>query len=218
MGSILTRSEPESSDSENSGDDDGDEGAKGKTTIANIEARSRAMDAEAAREAELDMKELQDAAAAGEIESDDLEDMDHDEADDGEGGPNEPVKVLTSSEREAEKKAGGPDVFTVQRRLRHCVRVLKNFKKLGKGRCGVLSRAGYAANPAFATLRPRADYVSQLISDIASYYGYNEFLAEKLFNMFPVDEVNPLMSVICNHTDSFCRQLSSSRPMRFLGR
>jgi ribosomal RNA methyltransferase Nop2 len=54
---------------------------------------------------------------------------------DEEGGPSEPVKILTPEEREVEKKAGGPDVLTVQRRLRHCVRVLQNFKKLGKGRC-----------------------------------------------------------------------------------
>jgi ribosomal RNA methyltransferase Nop2 len=27
------------------------------------------------------------------------------------------------------------------------------------------------------------------VADIASYYGYNDFLAEKLFNLFPVDEV-----------------------------
>lgn len=46
------------------------------------------------------------------------------------------------------------------------------------------------------TLRPRADYVSQLVSDIASYYGYNEFLAEKLFNMFPVGEVSRFMSTL----------------------
>ncbi len=31
--------------------------------------------------------------------------------------------------------------------------------------------------------------MQQLISDIASYYGYNEFLAEKLFQLFPVAEV-----------------------------
>ena len=51
------------------------------------------------------------------------------------------------------------------------------------------------------TLRPRVDYVSHLISDIASYYGYNEFLAEKLFNMFPVGEV--AFSVVCSlqHAD-----------------
>ncbi|KAF9649877.1 NOL1/NOP2/sun family putative RNA met [Thelephora ganbajun] len=166
---IPTRSQSGSSDSEDSGSEDRGRKAKGKTTIANMEARSRAMDAEAAKEAELDMQELRDAVVAGEMESENLEEMDSDEGDDEKGGPSEPVKILTLEEREAEKKAGGPDVFTVQRRLRHCVRVLENFKKLGKG-------------------RPRADYVSQLISDIASYYGYNEFLAEKLFNMFPVGE------------------------------
>lgn len=37
--------------------------------------------------------------------------------------------------------------------------------------------------------RSRSEYVQQLISDIASYYGYNEFLAEKLFQLFPVAEV-----------------------------
>jgi len=68
------------------------------------------------------------------------------------------------------------------------------------------------------TLRPRADYVSQLVSDIASYYGYNEFLAEKLFNMFPVGEVAFLVSTVCNTLTLFCRLSSSSKPMRSLGR
>ena len=38
-------------------------------------------------------------------------------------------------------------------------------------------------------IRSRSEYVQQLISDIASYYGYNDFLAEKLFQLFPVSEV-----------------------------
>lgn len=37
--------------------------------------------------------------------------------------------------------------------------------------------------------RSRSEYVQQLMSDIASYYGYNDFLAEKLFQLFPVAEV-----------------------------
>lgn len=37
--------------------------------------------------------------------------------------------------------------------------------------------------------RSRSEYVQQLISDIANYYGYNDFLAEKLFQLFPVAEV-----------------------------
>lgn len=158
-----------------------------------MEARSRAMDAEAAMEAELDMQELQDAVAAGEVEDGGLDGVDDDEGDDEEGRSSEPVKVLTSEEREAEKKAGGPDVFTVQRRLRHCVRVLQNFKTLGKGRYVVaLCTLVLVTERTLATYRPRANYVSQLISDIAGYYGYNEFLAEKLFNMFPVGEVSPI--------------------------
>ena len=36
----------------------------------------------------------------------------------------------------------------------------------------------------------RSEYISQLISDIAGYYGYNEFLAEKLFQLFSVNEVS----------------------------
>lgn len=36
--------------------------------------------------------------------------------------------------------------------------------------------------------RSRSEYVAQLISDIASYYGYNNFLTEKLFQLFPVSE------------------------------
>jgi ribosomal RNA methyltransferase Nop2 len=144
---ILTGSEPESSDSDDSGSEGGGNKAKEKTTFANMEALSRTMDTEAAKEAELDMQELQDAIAAGEMEDDNLEELD-----DEEGGPSEPVKVLTSEGREAEKNAGGPDVFTVQRRLRHCVRVLEDFKKLGKGRCGnVLLSAGSDAKHALIT-------------------------------------------------------------------
>ena len=37
--------------------------------------------------------------------------------------------------------------------------------------------------------RSRAEYVSQIISDIASNYGYNEFLAERLFHLFTINEV-----------------------------
>ncbi|KAG9031849.1 rRNA (cytosine-C5-)-methyltransferase nop2, partial [Tulasnella sp. UAMH 9824] len=36
--------------------------------------------------------------------------------------------------------------------------------------------------------RSRSEHVEQLLQDIASYYGYNEFLTEKLFNLFSVSE------------------------------
>jgi len=133
---IPTGSGLESSESSDSGSEDGDKRVKGKTTIANMEARSRAMDAEAVREAELDMHELQDAVAAGEGGDDDFDGMDGDEDGAEDGGPSEPVKILTPAQREAEKKAGGPDLITVQRRLRYCVRALENFRKFAEGRYG----------------------------------------------------------------------------------
>ncbi|KAJ1553691.1 rRNA (cytosine-C5-)-methyltransferase nop2, partial [Nowakowskiella sp. JEL0078] len=61
------------------------------------------------------------------------------------------------------------DIAIVHTRLQECIRILNDFKELGDG-------------------RSRAEYVQQLLKDIATYYGYNEFLAEKLFNLFPASE------------------------------
>ncbi len=62
--------------------------------------------------------------------------------------------------------------------------------------------------------RSRAEYTEQLISDIASYYGYNEFLAEKLFQLFPVAEVcvNP------SRSDSFGLMIQPTRQLNSLKR
>ncbi|KAJ1309836.1 hypothetical protein OPQ81_006601 [Rhizoctonia solani] len=79
-------------------------------------------------------------------------------------------KLPTAEEREKEKTEGGPDVQEVQMRMAECVKVLNDFKNLA------------------AEGRSRSEYTEQLISDIASYYGYNEFLAEKLFELFSVSE------------------------------
>ncbi|KAL0947017.1 hypothetical protein HGRIS_013161 [Hohenbuehelia grisea] len=154
-----------SSDSDSDASEEDDEE---RVTMANMEARSRALDAAAAAEAELDAEELQRAAEAGEDDDDDDLDMDVDgDADEVDA---EPFHLPTAEEREAEEKAGVPDVLVVQRRMRECVKVLGKFKKRAeKGRA-------------------RSEYISQLVADIASYYGYNDFLTEKLFQLFPVAE------------------------------
>lgn len=103
-----------------------------------MEARSRALDAKALREAQLDVEEMQAAVREGEEDGDDFggeEDEEGEgeegEGEDGEGG----FQLPTAEEREEEKAAGGPQVHVVQRRMRECVRVLGNFRKLGtKGR------------------------------------------------------------------------------------
>ncbi|KAF9053574.1 NOL1/NOP2/sun family putative RNA met [Hymenopellis radicata] len=150
---------PTGSDNSDSDDDE-------PVTMANMEARSRALDAQALEEAELDADELRQAAFN---EEDDEDEFDMDDAED-EVGDEDKFHLPTAEEREVEKTQGGPDVQTVQRRMRECARVLGRFKKL--------------AEPG----RSRSEYTEQILSDIASYYGYNDFLAEKLFQLFPVDE------------------------------
>lgn len=95
-----------------------------------MEARSRALDAQAAQDAELDAEEMRNAQLAGEDEGDDFGNADDDEdMEDEEDGDEDAFHLPTAEEREEEKKIGGPDVHVVQRRMRECVRVLGNFKK-----------------------------------------------------------------------------------------
>jgi ribosomal RNA methyltransferase Nop2 len=102
------------------------------------------------------------------IEGDDDE-MDDDDDDDLE----ERFDLPSLEEREAEKASGVGQggLRRIERRLGELIRVLADWGKLG-GKDG----------------RSRADYMEQLVSDIATYYGYNEFLAEKLLQFFPLSE------------------------------
>ncbi|KAF8969971.1 NOL1/NOP2/sun family-domain-containing protein [Flammula alnicola] len=138
---------------DSSSDDSEDE----PVTMKNMAERSRKLEAEAAEAAELDLEEFQAGAEGADSDEDGNIDA-------------EPFHLPTAAEREQEKATGGPDVHTVQRRMRECVRALAKFSKRGeKGRA-------------------RSEYIDQIVADIASYYGYNEFLAEKLFLLFPVNE------------------------------
>lgn len=128
------------------------------------------------------MEEMQNAAFKGSEDEDiDME---------GEGEDGEAFHLPTAEER-AEEKEGVADVHVVSRRMRECVRVLSNFRKLGaKGRYVVhLFFFSFGLHLQSHVYRLRSEYVDQLVSDIASYYGYNDFLAEKLFQLFPVSEV-----------------------------
>lgn len=59
-----------------------------------------------------------------------------------------------------------PDLQLLRTRITENIRVLDDFANL--------SEEG----------RSRAEYTAQLIKDICAYYGYSEYLAEKLFNLF----------------------------------
>ncbi|GKT87052.1 tRNA (cytosine-5-)-methyltransferase NCL1 [Colletotrichum tofieldiae] len=59
-----------------------------------------------------------------------------------------------------------PDLQLLRMRITENIRVLDDFANLHEDG------------------RSRVEYVSQLIKDICAYYGYSEYLAEKLFNLF----------------------------------
>ncbi|KAF4817901.1 25S rRNA (cytosine-C(5))-methyltransferase nop2 [Colletotrichum siamense] len=59
-----------------------------------------------------------------------------------------------------------PDLQLLRTRITENIRVLDDFANLHEEG------------------RSRAEYTSQLIKDICAYYGYSEYLAEKLFNLF----------------------------------
>ncbi|KAG1891247.1 NOL1/NOP2/sun family RNA met [Suillus subluteus] len=140
--------------------DDESDNEDGPITAKNIESRSRALDEKAAHEAELDMEEMQNAALEGSDEDVDME---------GEEEDAEAFHLPTAEEREEEKNRVA-DVHVVQRRMRECVPCF-NYVCIFND-----------------IYRLRSEYVEQLVSDIASYYGYNDLLAEKLFQLFPVSE------------------------------
>ena len=59
-----------------------------------------------------------------------------------------------------------PNFQLLRTRITDSIRVLSDFSKL--------SHSSHS----------RAEYTAQLLQDICAYYGYSEFLAEKLFNLF----------------------------------
>ena len=64
------------------------------------------------------------------------------------------------------------------------------------GGCSFLSLILAFADLVWVLSSSRSEYVDQLVSDIASYYGYNDFLAEKLFKLFSVAEVGNLSLLV----------------------
>ncbi|RDW88093.1 hypothetical protein BP6252_00125 [Coleophoma cylindrospora] len=63
-----------------------------------------------------------------------------------------------------------PDLQLLRSRINDTVRVLDDFSNLAEEG------------------RSRAEYTAQLIKDVCAYYGYSQYLAEKLFNLFPPKE------------------------------
>ncbi|EMG48713.1 NOP2 25S rRNA [Candida maltosa Xu316] len=88
-----------------------------------------------------------------------------------EGDTRQPrAKVLPTAEEEEVMSQGPQDVTMVRTRMLEIVKVLENFKELAEEG------------------KSRTDYTNRLLKDICEYFGYSEFLADKLFNLFSPSE------------------------------
>ena len=108
------------------------------------------------------------------LEGEDLEDEDLEDEDVVEGEDPEDDEanqfLLPTVEEEEEEQRQPLNLQLVHMRIQEVVRVLSNFAAL--------------AEPD----RSRADYMDRLCKDVQTYYGYNEFLAEKVLDLFSPEE------------------------------
>ena len=118
----------------------------------------------------LEGEDLDEDAVEGEdVEDDDpLEGEDLDE--DAVEGDESSQFLLPTVEEEEEEQRQPLNLQLVHMRIQEVVRVLSNFASL--------------AEPD----RSRADYMDRLCKDVQTYYGYNEFLAEKILDLFSPEE------------------------------
>ncbi|CAK7264981.1 rRNA (cytosine-C5-)-methyltransferase nop2 [Sporothrix epigloea] len=143
-------------------DDEDDSDIEEKLTAANIEGLSRKLEKKQAREDAEAEAELKQSALQTNIVGTDM----FDESD-GEEGDEDGVPGAGSGKT---KTNLAPDLQLLRSRISEAIQVLEDMPRLA------------------AKGRSRAEYVSQLIKDICSYYGYSEYLADKLFHLFPPRE------------------------------
>ncbi|CAK7197722.1 rRNA (cytosine-C5-)-methyltransferase nop2 [Sporothrix eucalyptigena] len=142
-------------------DDEDDSDLEEKLTAANIEGLSRKLEKKQAREDAEAEAELKESALQTNIVGTNMFDESDGEDGDEDGVPGAAGKTKTNL---------APDLQLLRSRISETIQVLEDMPRLA------------------AKDRSRAEYVSQLIKDICSYYGYSEYLAHKLFHLFPPRE------------------------------
>ncbi|KAL5612131.1 hypothetical protein BROUX41_000324 [Berkeleyomyces rouxiae] len=145
--------------SEDEDESDGDE----RLTRANIAAMSRKLDEDRAREEEEADAEMRDMQT-------NIDGEDRPKILNGEGGSDDDDLDGEDPLYAKPKALLAPDLQLLRTRITETIRVLDSFAQLAERG------------------RSRSEYTAQLIKDMCAYYGYSQFLCEKLFALFPPRE------------------------------
>lgn len=116
-----------------------------------------------------DMEGAEFAEGLGEEDEEDDDEFDEDSDEDM------ALNLATADD----KPAGIPDLQLVQMRMASATRALSDWRTHGP-----------------KTGKSRSEVYEQLTDDICNYYGYNKFLAEKLLELFPVEEVRAFFTLM----------------------
>lgn len=115
-----------------------------------------------------EMQQLMDAG------SEDEEDEEGDSAEDG-SVDFDLLEEANGDQVDEDEPRQPVSVSTLKARMASAVRALGDWKHVGQQIAG--------------GTKSRSDVMNQFIQDVCEYYGYNAFLAEKLIELFPIDEV-----------------------------
>lgn len=181
---LLLKSQGYSLESDEEGEegeyDEDDEDIEGDENEGLLEQDQFDSEAEDDGEGSLTSEQLAFLDGQDADEDDEMKDLDsNSESDDevdeeGEMEEDDLQFHLPTVQELEEEKAGTLDLRSLQIRIQELVTVLSDFGKLGqKG-------------------KSRNDYFQLLKQDVCNYYGYNEWLAEKILDMFSVGEVSLL--------------------------
>jgi ribosomal RNA methyltransferase Nop2 len=140
-------------------EDEDESDAEEKLTAANIEGLSHKLDSQLQQEAVDAEAELKESALQTNIEGDRPPVLEGDDEDEANGTLAAKTKALLA-----------PDLQLLRTRITDTVRVLDDFANLVEEG------------------RTRSEYKAQLLRDICAYYGYSEYVAEMLLNLFPPKE------------------------------
>ncbi|WPT16344.1 26S rRNA [Picochlorum sp. SENEW3] len=188
MGNDESSDDEEEEGEEDSDDDDDDDDAEEEDTRVQkqdlFDSSAESSEEEEDSDEDSDEKEMDIEREAREL--DEAERLEREEAeeeaafmarDDAMETNIQDVEVITlpSGQQIESEMLAAPDLAMVQRRVRDIVRVLDDFKRLRE--------------PG----RSRQDYISQLKSDICTYYGYNDFMVETMLSLFTVAEALELI-------------------------
>lgn len=148
------------------------EDAEAMAGVEGVERLDDLEDAEDSGENVFDEEEkaaLLAAVANGEAPSGDEDDEEEDEDDDVGGGEDDDDLM----DGDTTNRQGAVDLRRISARMQESVRILADWATLGKKVPG----------------KSRSELVQQTLGDICEYFGYNSFLAEKLWELFSPEEV-----------------------------